>query len=207
MVGQNHQIYLIFGQQRNNMKSRVAYLDVDDTILIWSNDYAGTPAPRAKEFILWLNEHFEIRWLTMWATSGTMSDEGAKSLSDKFNGELSAEFFKSIVNPKGFWNDTMWKTNGIDFNDSRPWIWIEDHLIDKEYKELASRGKLKNFYKTNVSHNIVMLQKTWKQIAKDFNLPTPYDFSYYSKTIEYKSNINVYTTDSGIIVLNYEKEI
>ena len=113
-------------------------------------------------------------------------------------------FFKSIVNPISFWtDDNMYKTNGIDFNDPRPWIWIEDKILAREQMELSNRGKLTNFYKTNVSHNMVMLQKTWKQIAKDFNLPVPYDFSYYSKTIEYKSSI---ITESQIsTMMNYNR--
>lgn len=165
-------------------KSRLMYLDVDDTILVWSNAAIGYGAPRAADFINWALEHFEVRWLTMWCPSGKMRMEGCEELSYRLGGKISPQTFHDIVNPKGFIDN---KTEGVDFNDPRPWVWVEDGIVWKEQKELTDRNMMGNFYKTNVSHNIVALQKTWRLLAERFDLPGP--GKEYSKELDRPTTI------------------
>jgi hypothetical protein len=152
----------------SEQKSRVMYLDVDDTLLVWTNDFVGFAAPRAAEFMYWALEHFEVRWLTMWCPSGRLQPHGAEELSYRFNYKVSQETFFNIYNPKMFWQD---KTDGVDFEDPRPWVWVEDGLIRVEEDLLKRRNLWNNFYKTNVTHDRRMLQKTWRLLAERFNLP------------------------------------
>lgn len=144
------------------------YLDIDDSLLVWTNDIGGFAAPRAAEFMHWALEHFEVRWLTMWCPSGRLQDYGAEELSYRFNYKVSKETFFDIHNPKMFWQD---KTDGVDFDDPRPWVWVEDGLIPSETALLKQKGLHDNFYKTNVSHDRRVLQKTWRLLAERFNLP------------------------------------
>lgn len=161
-------------------KPRVMMLDIDDTLLVWTRDARGWAAPRAAEFVHWALEHFEVRWLTMWCPSGRLQPEGAVELSNRFNKKVLPETFYNIRNPKSFVGS---KVEGIDFEDPRPWVWVEDGLLSNEQYQLKSMGVFDNFYKTNVSHNSVMLQKTWRLLADKFDLPKP--ATPYLTTVDY----------------------
>lgn len=144
------------------------YLDVDDTILVWTNDIPGYGAPHSAEFIMWALEHFEVRWLTMWCPSGRMRREGAEELSYRLGDKIVPEIFESITNPKSFINN---KTEAIDYDDPRPWVWVEDNMVLYERKVMLDKRLDHNFYPTNVSTNVVALQKTWRLLADRFDLP------------------------------------
>lgn len=153
----------------SELKKRILYLDIDDTLLVWTNDIGGFAAPRAADFVHWALEHFEIRWLTLWCPSGRLQPHGAEELSYRFNYKVSKEIFASIHNPRMF--QEMNKADGIDFDDPRPWVWVEDGALSNEQYILKSKGLWNNFYKTNVSQDRRMLQKTWRLLAERFNLP------------------------------------
>lgn len=156
----------------------ILYLDIDDTLIIWSLKVDGYGAPMVNEFIKWALEHFEVRWLTMWCPSGELSNEGAQELSYRTGEIIDPEVFVNIKNPKGFINN---KTDAIDFDEVRPWVWVEDAMVYREKMEMIARVKDDNFYPTNVSQNVMALQVTWNKLAKRFDLPKcPYP---YSKTI------------------------
>lgn len=160
-------------------KPRLMYLDVDDTLLVWTNKVRGFAAPRADDFIRWALEHFEVRWLTMWCPDGHMHRKAAEELSYRFNSTILPETFQKIYNPKSFINK---KTDGIDFDDPRPWVWVEDSMVTYEILEMNRRNKIDNFYPTNVSHNAVMLQSTWRKLAKRFDLTGTPDMPFTTKT-------------------------
>ncbi len=149
------------------IKPRILYLDVDDTLLVWTNSQQGFAAPMAAEFIHWANEHFEVRWLTAWCPSGKLRQHGAEELSYRFHGTIPAEMFMTFNNPKQ-WIDQ--KTEGIDWSDERPWVWVEDALLPKERMFLTPKW-IDQFYPTHVTHNVVALQSTWRKLAKTFDLP------------------------------------
>lgn len=151
-------------------KSRIMMIDLDDTLLVWTDKGMGFAAPAADEFMLWALEHFEVRWLTMWCPSGKLREHGARELSYRFGHRIPPEVFAGISNPKRFINN---KTEAVDHDDSRPWVWVEDALVPYELKELQDKNCMENFYPTNVTHNVVALQATWAKLAKRFNLPKP----------------------------------
>lgn len=160
-------------------KERILYLDIDDTLLVHTRDYRGYAAPKAAEFFRWAKEHFEVRWLTMWCMNGTMNERLAVELSQRFCDEITPGEFLEVINPKRLGALALYKTEGIDFADLRPWVWIEDGLIPNEKNYLKNENLFDNFYKTNVTHDITALQVTWRKLAKKFDLPDapepPYD--------------------------------
>jgi hypothetical protein len=153
------------------MKPRVMYLDIDDVLLVWSPNHRGYAAPKAKEFIHWAKEHFEVRWLTMWAPSGKLSQKGAEELAYRFGYTMKLEEFLEIENPNAFFAGA--KTYGIDFDDDRPFVWLDDKCTPMERHVLQEHGKFGNYYKTNVTSNFMHLQATWNKLAKRFDLPKP----------------------------------
>jgi hypothetical protein len=160
-------------------KKPIMYLDIDDTIIVWTNHIAGFAAPKADEFIKWALEHFEVRWLTMWTPSGELSSAGADELEYRFNNTISASTFLSIKNSKSFINN---KTEAIDFDTDRQWVWVEDSMVYTEKMEMIRRVRDGNFYPTNVSLNVMQLQVTWNKLSNRFSLPGP-PSKTYSKTI------------------------
>ncbi len=162
-------------------KSRVLYLDIDDTLIVWSATHKGFGAPQVDKFIKWALEHFEVRWLTMWCPSGILRRHGCDELSYRLGNAVSPEILQSIKNPNSFTNS---KCQGIDFDDPRPWVWVEDDMVPIERQYIEQRGLVHNFYKTNVSRDVTALQVTWKKLAHKFNLPG-YDTMPYSKKVIY----------------------
>jgi len=153
-------------------KSRVMYLDIDDTLIVWGTVKHGEKAPYATEFVRWALEHFEIRWLTMWCPIGSLLPKRAADLSALFSYEITADEFLAINNPMNFFrSETMNKTDGIDWKDQRPWVWIEDGILVQERQILKSLKSYDRWYKTNVSKNKMALKETWQKLAKDFDLP------------------------------------
>lgn len=149
-------------------KPRVLYLDVDDTLLVWTNEHGGRAAPKAKEFIEWADQHLEVRWLTAWCPSGKMQRARAEELAEKFSHKVPPEFFERFTNPK-HWIDE--KTKAVDFNDPRPWVWVEDRLLTTETKFMQDNRYIDNFYACNVTTNRMVLQSVWRKLAKKFDLP------------------------------------
>lgn len=149
------------------MKPRVLYLDVDDSLVRWDNDRLGTPGNGAKEFVEWAKKHFEIRWLTAWCPSGVMGDIGKEGLSKIF--KVEPEFFDDMDNPKS-WGMSNYKTDGIDYVDPRPWVWVEDEILEREAMFLTTIDKLANFIKTDSSADPDALLKTKAILKQRFHL-------------------------------------
>jgi hypothetical protein len=147
----------------------ILYLDLDETIL-WN----GEPVHNAKAFFLWCAEHFEIRWLTRWIPSGKMDEYQAKTLWLRFERQIHWREFQKWDNPKSFWN---FKNEAVDFDETRPWVWVENRLDAHEDFLLAKSGHYSKFYVTDLRddedphgpENAVA--RTWKRLSEDFNIP------------------------------------
>ena len=69
---------------RAGARRPIVYLDIDDVLIAWPPSGGREAAPHASEFLRWLLEHVEVRWLTAWCPSGTMSDERRNKLARIF---------------------------------------------------------------------------------------------------------------------------
>lgn len=129
----------------------VLYLDVDGVLIQFREDRTrlhyqmhkgGFPAERVGDFIRWANANFEVRWLTSWAMCGAMRPV--------VKTQLEAILWESVpnwVNPKG-WRSGE-KVDGIDFDDPRPWFWLDDET--KRDRPLLPEQFRNNLIKTNSS--------------------------------------------------------
>lgn len=142
----------------------VCYLDVDDTLLMFTDAICkthpeGRAAPDAGAFVLWLLEHYEVRWLTAWCPSGSLQPHGAERLAALLN--IPAAALAAIRNPRQ-WG--TFKPEGID--PSRPFIWIEDDLPPDEIKWLDDRRLYASYLRTNVSRHPEALRLTWRRLQR-----------------------------------------
>lgn len=152
----------------------IAYLDVDDTILCWNikdqeefNKFPhGIPATGAKDFIYWLNTHFEVRWLTSWAPCGELHPFDVVKLSKTL--DINEPLLEYFTNPFP-WESR--KTEGIEWGTSRKWVWIEDGLLPDELDLLEERGCLDNYIFVNVSIDRNGLLGVKQKLIERFNLP------------------------------------
>lgn len=122
----------------------VMYLDVDDTLLRYPNGRERDPvvAEGAPEFFAWALDVYEVRWLTKWCRSGTMSGD----LVDDFCRMLDVEpsVVHSVYGLDWSFSDT--KLNAIAWLEhlalDRPFLWVEDNygVGTLERRFLAEHG-------------------------------------------------------------------
>lgn len=150
------------------MKPAVMYLDIDDTLLTDNESYwfevhgedawylmshSELAAPGAGDFLRWATQHYEVRFLSAKTASGFMDPSVADRLASAFG--LEPEFIASI--PCCAWGNN--KLDGIDFDDPRPWIWIEDGLLSEEKEELKRRGLYDRHLRCNVTQDPYALMR------------------------------------------------
>jgi len=145
----------------------ILYLDLDDTILI-----NGMPVHNSQAFFEWIVEHFEMRWLTAWIPDGVMNDYQAKVLSKRFDGKIGMREFQKYHNPRGFENS---KIEGIDFEETRPWVWVENRPSTREAEDLIKSGFRDRFYLTDLRENDPHavdnpIAITWAKLKRDFKI-------------------------------------
>lgn len=153
-----------------SLAERILYLDVDDTLLVFTTEHPGIAAPLAGDFLRWAMQHFEVRWLTAWCPSGEMRPQPFRRLMLLLGikGEDAFRAARDVDNPMG-WQSS--KTEAIDWNDPRPWAWVEDELLDREREVLVVREALDNFITANVSRDPTALCRAWRALADRFELP------------------------------------
>ena len=158
----------------------VVYLDVDDTILRFPpmsakraqqyidgpEKFYGLPAPGVEQFLTWLRENAEVRWLTAWAPWGAMHEEREAELAQllKVDPSLIADWHNPLPWYEGPFNN---KLNGINWDEhaaGRRWIWIEDGILHDEREGLKERGAFNRWLECNTSHNAAALQKVWRRL-------------------------------------------
>lgn len=151
----------------------VAYLDVDDVLIQWKGRHRMA-APHAANFLQFLREHFEVRWITSWCPSGEMSEDRLLTLAELL--QVEPEVLRWIRNPRSFPGKPHGyppKHYAIDFGDSRPWVWIEDeHLHKSNLDELARRGVRDRYVECNVSWRPDDLLRVRTLLEDRFRLPT-----------------------------------
>ena len=150
----------------------VMYLDVDG--VLWDVDLAVAGkhgiamedaykgANGLEAFITWALEHFEVRWLTAWAMGGCMDNYGWERL-ERYTG-VPWEVWARVWPSKG-WSRN--KTEGIDWDEhlaGRPFVWVEDELLQGEMRFLEETGFAHRYYHTDVFDDPDALIKTHAKI-------------------------------------------
>lgn len=151
----------------------VLFLDVDGVLIrypsykgneiLYAKHPRGIPAPGVRDFLSWAFEHFECRWLTAWAVSGTMIRETRESLSKVLDMEPS---LFEIPNHSHPWGDN--KTQAIDAtefqNGARLGFWLDDDIMKDEQAQLRKWGLPHIFVHTNSSKDPDALFKAKQKI-------------------------------------------
>ena len=110
----------------------ILYHDIDDVLF---GDYAGEfqLRPGLKTWLKWVNEHFEVVFLTMWR-----HEEIDTLLSiltvEKFMKSLPAPRFRS-ANWQQYENKELWVADAVAKTGQREWLWIDDAMPPKERLE------------------------------------------------------------------------
>lgn len=154
----------------------ILFLDVDDTMIAHPKGVAGTAAA---EFLRWAQAHFEVRWLTMWAVSGTVNEEYVSDLARIL--KVSEAEIRSIHNPHAFpvWNnpfDTNWRDKSHSIRKmlletpTRDWGWVEDPYTTPSEREFISEHP-DRYFETSCSADPHALIRTAQKLADRFVLP------------------------------------
>jgi hypothetical protein len=144
----------------------VLYLDLDDTVLKWTDGNPG-PAEGAREFVLWSLDRFEVRWLTRWCPTGEMEERLLRDLCRML--ELDPAVFRHV---RGFdWESTGSKLNGIAWLEhvvlKRPFLWVEDEygVGERELSTLRALGLERCYLHCNVSEDPLALRALYERLA------------------------------------------
>lgn len=133
----------------------IIYLDIDDTILSRLPEIHG--AKGVQPFLEWATSKCEVRWLTSWCQNGHLGDD-LPTVASYLN--VPEYLLEKIFNPYSWVNQ---KTEAININDSRKWVWIQDELdvVDKKY--LSIHNVLDRFIPCNVTTDPDALIKAWQR--------------------------------------------
>jgi len=124
----------------------VVYLDIDDVLIRWDGHHRES-APHAATFMRFLLQHFEVRWITSWCPGGTMREDRLVRLAeilDMETGELRA-----VRNPRAFPPEPFGmppKYLAVDFEEARPWFWVEDAGVRKHSWDALERAGLQGHW-------------------------------------------------------------
>jgi hypothetical protein len=116
------------------------YLDIDGVLL--AND--KNPAKHANVFVKFVVENYPVYWLT---THCKADDNYATELLEQYFPEDTMKYIRKIK-PSAW---STWKTEAIDF--SKPFLWFDDDLFEKEREELEKRGVLENWIEVDIRKN------------------------------------------------------
>ncbi len=121
------------------------YLDVDGVIV--GRNHAGNKAiiPNIEDILLYTKEHFHCCWLT---THGRYSTDDVIKYLSLYSQDINLSLFVHIEAVR--WNTL--KTEAIDF--SRPFIWIDDQLLQAEVRILKEKACLENWLFVDTCQNI-----------------------------------------------------
>ncbi len=152
--------------QKSPMIKPILYLGLNGVLImepalkddLWMRRWPkGEPAPGAKDFIEWAKEHFEIRWLTMKIMTGTLYEYQAKDIGEVL--ELDPKLLISFRNPKSIFVSDL--TMGINFDEQRPWFWLQDQLQETEERRLKQTNTFDRYIATDSHNNIEALIHSW----------------------------------------------
>lgn len=157
----------------------IAYLDVDDVLIRWEGRYRDA-APHAQEFVAFLLEHFEVRWITSWCPGGVMREDRLQKLAGIL--AIPVDVLRQIRNPRAFAEKPHGypaKHHAIDFGEQRRWVWIEDENLHRcNLEELERRGATDRYIACNTSRRAddllrvrVVLEERLGQRAVDLSSP------------------------------------
>jgi hypothetical protein len=144
----------------------VMYLDVDDTLIDWGSNRPEAGAG-AKEFLLWALENYEVRWLTMWAPGGVLTQSRADELAYVL--DVEPELLTSIVGLDFY--RTHDKVDGIDWDEvaqGRPWVWVEDAqwIGDNLRAKLQRKGLLQHWIMVDVTREPDSLKRAHARLEE-----------------------------------------
>ena len=142
----------------------VLYLDIDG--VLWDVDqtspagigYGARGARGIGIFVKFALEHFEVRWCTMWAPSGTLHMEGRETLAQHTG--IPASTWARVRSSKGH---VRFKHETIDHAEhlaGRPFVWVEDGLLPEEHQWLRGNGWQDRYFHTDVFADPDALVKT-----------------------------------------------
>lgn len=156
----------------------VIYLDVDGTILRhpegeshtwWLANPGGGPANMVREFLEWARANCDVRWLTAWAPRGVMGAEGEAKLAKCLR--VPAELLQGFENPLPWFGEYDSKVAAINWDEhfnGRPWVWIEDEMIERERVAMTARGCMSHFILTESSKDPNALRDAWLETEARF---------------------------------------
>lgn len=170
----------------------ICYLDIDDTLLPSFKSplfhkygigiYTNIISIKAGTFFKFLNEYFEIRWLTGWAPGGDMAFDDSYRLSKYL--DVPIEVIFKAKNPLPIKFDPshaqgVIKYVGIDFNDPREFIWVQEDIYQLDKQFLTEKQKLDRFIKCDISMEEDAMEIAQRHILRLF--PNIYKDSNVSK--------------------------
>lgn len=150
----------------------VVYLNVDDVLIRWEGR-TRSPAPGVADFLVWLQRHHEVRWLTSWCPSGIMRPDRVSKLARLL--EVREDQLQRIRNPRAFPAQPFGRPSkhlGIDWQDERPWVWIEDESLHVHNLDvLEQRGVRDRYIECNTSRRPDDLARVQEILGERFGKP------------------------------------
>jgi hypothetical protein len=154
----------------------IVYLDIDDVLIAWPPSGGRQAAPHAAAFVRWLiSSGIEVRWLTSWCPTGTLSDDRRRKLAGILG--MGEEELRVIQNPHefpGVPHRYPPKYRAVEMDSGRPWVIVHDeHWHKSNLDALSDAGRFESYIEINTSRRPGDLLRATAEIAARFGLQPP----------------------------------
>jgi hypothetical protein len=155
----------------------ILYLNLEGVLVIhppadrtreeWRRRYPrGEPTPGAKQFLYWVERHFDVRWAAPQAPMGELYEWQAKQYCEVLDVPL-VMLRTTFSNPKGCWQTEL--TAGIDFTQAN-WAFITNRLMVKDEETITKHNAADRVYLCDADSDPGALIRTWHYLRRDFKI-------------------------------------
>lgn len=154
----------------------ILFLDIDGVLNTWTGNMddinpdfpnALCRVPGAREFFLWADRTFEIRWLTAWLPGHerTMPLQFLQALSWLLGVDANR---LAEIRSAPWWDEKTEGVRAVIGNSDREWVWLEDGLSQGELQWLAETGNMGRFLNVDCIEDIHALEDAHIELRSRF---------------------------------------
>lgn len=138
----------------------ILYLDIDG-VLVTADQNGRRPALGVDDFLEECRDLVTVRWLSTRTPGGIipLPEDYLETIARDLR--CAVKDIQGFENPRKYWMD---KTDGIDFDETEPWVWFDDEVELSEIDYLKERGFGDRLIHVDSIQDLSAFDKAWKAL-------------------------------------------